>query len=207
MDREEPLSHATSISNLFGRGTTYADKARSFIPERYQGPLCTCLKVLCVLLLFLLCVKFCWHETPKSCDPDWAHFEGHCFKLLEGKSFLDADHDCRLLFGAELASIHSASMNEFISNFANLRKHKNHVGAWIGLHRLAGTDAEWQWVDGSPADYFAWSRVDSEYDIDDLSRDQRWCALVVNKYYSNHKEWIVRKCDFAGQLAVCQKEP
>lgn len=56
------------------------DKVRSFIPDRYRGPLGTCVKVLCVLLL-LLCMKFCWNETPTLCDPDWAHFDGHCFKV------------------------------------------------------------------------------------------------------------------------------
>ncbi|KAH7698483.1 Protein CLEC-49 [Aphelenchoides avenae] len=160
-------------------------------------------RVLCILLI-LFCIKFYWHETPKSCDADWAHFEGHCFK---GKSFLEADHDCRSLYGAELARIHSASVNEFISNFASLQKHNNHLGAWIGLRRLAGADSEWQWVDGSPVDYVKWSSVDEEYDIDHLPRNNQYCALLVNREWASHKQWIAMKCDHANQTAVCQKEP
>ncbi|KAH7671614.1 Protein CLEC-49 [Aphelenchoides avenae] len=129
--------------------------------------------------------------------------------MIRSKTFREAVRSCRFEHGAELASIHSATVNEYLSNFASVTDEYNedheHYGAWIGLHRLAGNSTRWRWVDGTPADYLPFD--EDTVKASTRKRSQRLCVAILNSQWTEHKLWSAAQCDTANQTAICQKLP
>ncbi|KAH7707720.1 FRAS1-related extracellular matrix protein 1-like protein [Aphelenchoides avenae] len=172
-----------------------------------QSLVCAGIGLVLLLIGALICLRLCAHTPPTTCDSGWAHLGGRCYKLLENKTFTEADHACRFEYGAQLASIHSKQESEYVAIFSADQMHDDHWGAWIGLHRPAGTDSAWQWLDGSALDYTNWSDDVEETRPENAASSQRWCVMIVNSFWRNHKDWIFRNCEKGGQSAVCMKEP
>ncbi|KAM9750928.1 galactose-specific lectin nattectin-like [Menidia menidia] len=89
-----------------------------------------------------------------NCPPGWTQFGSRCFIFhYTSKTWIDAENHC-LSIGGNLASIHSAEENNFLSDLILRVTGRRHV-TWIG-----GSDAvaekTWLWSDGSQADYFNW---------------------------------------------------
>ncbi|XP_072222404.1 galactose-specific lectin nattectin-like [Leuresthes tenuis] len=91
-----------------------------------------------------------------GCPSGWTQFGSRCFIFYRtAKSWIDAEHFC-MSIGGNLASIHSADENIFLSNLVK-RVTGAHYHTWVG-----GSDAvaekRWLWSDGSHFDYLRWFR-------------------------------------------------
>ncbi|KAM9750926.1 galactose-specific lectin nattectin-like [Menidia menidia] len=90
-----------------------------------------------------------------NCPPGWTQFGSRCFIFHhKAKTWIDAENHC-LSIGGNLASIHSAEENNFLSDLILRVTGGRHV-TWIGGSDAVG-EKHWLWSDGSPAEYFTWS--------------------------------------------------
>ncbi|XP_072222510.1 ladderlectin-like [Leuresthes tenuis] len=93
---------------------------------------------------------------PSGCPPGWTQFGSRCFIFYRtAKSWIDAEHFC-ISVGGNLASIHSADENIFLSNLVK-RVTGAHLYTWVGGFD-AVADRRWLWSDGSHFDYRRWAQ-------------------------------------------------
>ncbi|KAM9750923.1 galactose-specific lectin nattectin-like [Menidia menidia] len=91
-----------------------------------------------------------------NCPSGWTQFGSRCFIFhYTTKTWIDAENHC-LSIGGNLASIHSAEENKFLSDLV-LRVTGVRRYTWIGGFDAVG-EKTWLWSDGSPAKYFNWSK-------------------------------------------------
>ncbi|KAH7726388.1 C-type lectin-1 [Aphelenchoides avenae] len=163
-----------------------------------------CLLGIAAVLCFVFVVTLIAFMRPQPrCAPGWSKHEGHCYKLLERKSFYEANHECRHDYGAELASVHSKSLSYFLGGLAAKKLHDEHLGAWIGLQRGKGASSEWVWTDGTSLDFENWSTNKGE---DEVETSKHSCALIVNSNHVDSTRWVSRLCEQKNETAICQKK-
>ncbi|KAH7726282.1 C-type lectin [Aphelenchoides avenae] len=163
--------------------------------------------VLCFafVVTLIVCMRQqpCAQAVAPPCARGWSQHGGHCYKLLESKSFYEANHECRQDYGAELASVHSKNQSDFLGGLVANILDDNDAGAWIGLQRGTGTDSKWVWADGTPLDFENWSTDEDEYEVDESERS---CVVIVNGNYDDETQWAIRRCRDEGETAICQKK-
>ena len=76
--------------------------------------------------------------------------------------------------GAHLASVHSEEENALVGAVVGCCR----GNYWIGLHRPKG---EWEWVDETPVDFFAWAK----------GEPNNWKSLNENfvSVWPPHQKW------------------
>jgi len=106
------------------------------------------------------CKKICGKNNQRTCPrghgawfgQNYMEFEDNCYLFLQSRStWKDAQRQCRMR-GANLASVHSESENQFIANTLS----KNHQTFWIGGRKIRGRGKwplEYRWIDLSPMSY------------------------------------------------------
>ena len=84
---------------------------------------------------------------PKVCPLAWAQYEDRCYWLMrEAYSWLGARQTCQVLYGAELASVHTDGEGTFIK----LLSEQNDV--WLG-GVFSNEEQKWIWTDKTTFDY------------------------------------------------------
>ncbi|XP_053174061.1 galactose-specific lectin nattectin-like [Scomber japonicus] len=91
---------------------------------------------------------------PSGCPSGWTQFGSRCFVFYRRtRAWTDAEHFC-ISIGGNLASIHSADENAFLSDLVlRVSGHRHHT--WIGGYD-AVKEGTWLWSDGSKFSYFRW---------------------------------------------------
>ncbi|XP_066502466.1 lymphocyte antigen 75, partial [Hoplias malabaricus] len=88
------------------------------------------------------------------CEEGWSHFGRYCYYVYnqkQGFSWNDARYQCRLVHGADLASVHSRAEVEFLRNL----KYEKYHTMWIGLTRDGSLG--WGWTDLSALVFTNWA--------------------------------------------------
>ncbi|XP_053174063.1 galactose-specific lectin nattectin-like [Scomber japonicus] len=93
-------------------------------------------------------------EQVSRCPSGWTQFGSRCFIFhRHGRTWNDAENLC-ISIGGNLASIHSADENAFLSDLIfRVSGHRHHT--WIGGYD-AVKEGTWLWSDGSKFNYFRW---------------------------------------------------
>ncbi|KAM4562374.1 galactose-specific lectin nattectin-like [Odontesthes bonariensis] len=92
--------------------------------------------------------------VPPGCPPGWTQFGSCCFIYYHtAKAWIDAEHVC-MGIGGNLASIHSADENLFLSDLVKRVTGVHHL-FWVGGFD-AVAEGRWQWTDGSDFNYSNW---------------------------------------------------
>ncbi|KAI1699335.1 lectin c-type domain-containing protein [Ditylenchus destructor] len=134
---------------------------------------------LSVLLIALAGVSLaleCPNCGAAKCPPKWTEFQGVCYKLLKNEtafSFTDAQRQCQSM-GSSLASIPSAQVNSFLTEFsasssdANCSTPMNPLkvpscAVWVGFARVETAvnfahDSRFFWLDGTDFKYQHWAQ-------------------------------------------------
>ncbi|CAK6978198.1 Hypothetical predicted protein [Scomber scombrus] len=93
-------------------------------------------------------------EQVSGCPAGWTQFGSRCFIFYrQARVWADAEHIC-VSIGGNLASIHSADENTFLSDLI-LRVSSARHRTWIGGYD-AVREGTWLWSDGSNFRYFRW---------------------------------------------------
>ncbi|XP_077058630.1 galactose-specific lectin nattectin-like [Siphateles boraxobius] len=89
------------------------------------------------------------------CWTGWSSFGCRCFKFMNYLStWIEAEKFC-LIFGGNLASVHSHEEYMFIQRMIRSRTHAS-TRAWIGGND-AVQEGDWLWSDGSKMNYQIWA--------------------------------------------------
>ncbi|XP_053174064.1 galactose-specific lectin nattectin-like [Scomber japonicus] len=93
-------------------------------------------------------------EQVSRCPSGWTQFGSRCFIFYrQARLWNDAEHFC-ISIGGNLASIHSADENAFLSDLIfRVSGARHHT--WIGGYD-AVKEGTWLWSDGSKFSYFRW---------------------------------------------------
>ncbi|KAK7933322.1 hypothetical protein WMY93_004218 [Mugilogobius chulae] len=146
-------------------------------------------------------------EGNQGCAEGWTKFGSRCFKLINEKiTWFDAEKSCHSL-GANLASIHSAEENSFITDLIKTATGSNSE-TWIG-----GADAvkegQWLWSDGSVWDFTNWHSGQP-----DNAGNNEHCIEIHVYYFMNlltlfpltePKLWNDRHCTYTN-VYMCAKD-
>ncbi|KAK0401956.1 hypothetical protein QR680_016065 [Steinernema hermaphroditum] len=107
-------------------------------------------------------------------------------------SFNDAKTHCESK-GAKLLTLHKKGTEKIIQRIFNQRQPDEANMFWIGLHKPAGIDSEYSWVDGSPVDYKNWAKRSPR----PTAREE--CAA----YWEPN--WVGMRCNWKFPF-VCQRK-
>ncbi|KAM4562980.1 galactose-specific lectin nattectin-like [Odontesthes bonariensis] len=92
--------------------------------------------------------------SSSGCPPGWTQFGSRCFIFIgTGKTWIDAMHFC-ISIGGNLASVHSADENIFLSELVKKVTGAHHH-VWVGGFDIVA-DKKWLWTDGSDFNYRRW---------------------------------------------------
>ena len=137
----------------------------------------------------------------EQCDAGWSRHGNNCYitETTSGlfKNWDDSQAHCASLRpGAQLASVHSAEENEFVTNLYKENGYPR--GAWIGLEHLAASpDAslEFRWSDGTALDFTQWGEGQPNNDADD----------PLGVFVNSNGEWIdFRKTQAQDLTQICK---
>jgi len=125
------------------------------------------------------------------CGEGQTLFAGSCWFRRDSWTYTwsEAEDACRF-YGLTLASIHSQQEQDFVTDLTGGRQ------SWIGLTDAA-TEGEWQWSDGTPADYLNWREGEP-------SGGDAWDCVATYPYT---REWMDYPCDSILGGLVCRGQP
>ncbi|KAF1761299.1 hypothetical protein GCK72_009555 [Caenorhabditis remanei] len=106
----------------------------------------------------------------------WFQYTQSCYRVVIAQTSFDSANQYCKNDGAELASVHSYTENEFLSQISTtgLGETYNGYNIWIGL---INNNGQWQWTDGSPVDFVNWeSNYPQSYSTTAMipDGDHRW---------------------------------
>lgn len=102
--------------------------------------------------------------TFAGCPFGWMEFEGSCFIVPKATlNVYEARAYCNI-YDSELASIHSAEENSFVTSLANTIGSDSYF--WLGGSDWK-SEGNWIWTDGSAWDYEAWYSGEGFSGLDD----------------------------------------
>ncbi|XP_066015649.1 macrophage mannose receptor 1-like [Pocillopora verrucosa] len=103
--------------------------------------------IVCVPFVLVICeARNISESAPDICPPGWMRWNNACYYFANDSvssrvTWQDARQACQRIRGGDLASIHSAAENDFIT------RHVSGI-CWIGLNDLRA-EGNFQWSDGS----------------------------------------------------------
>ena len=108
-------------------------------------------------------------------------------------------------YGAELASVHSDSENEWVARWLNEGPADEQHSRWLGMRRDPKKSNKFEWSDGTPVDYENWY----EGEPNNMGKDENCVATMGKPKYGEpgRYQWndsdCKRKYKFVCKLCEC----
>nr|XP_058957414.1 C-type mannose receptor 2-like [Pocillopora verrucosa] len=132
--------------------------------------------IVCVPFVLVICeARNISESAPDICPPGWMRWNNACYYFANDSvssrvAWQDARQACQRIRGGDLASIHSAAENDFITRHVS-------GACWIGLNDLRA-EGNFQWSDGSSFVYQKYSNKEPNdfYGQEDCIEIRSWLA-------------------------------